>query len=129
MHHSPLNIWWLAIRPKTLGAAVAPVLIGIAIAWRDDKFDTLAALAALLGALFPFGVRWLEPHLTHHPAGYDGNKEWQLPENAEEVWFTAADGMKLNGWFLHASKQSSTRRRSLEFRRGRVVAISVCLPR
>ena len=67
----------------------------------------LGVYVALLGALFPFGVRWLEPHLTHHPAGDDGNKEWQLPETAEEVWFTAADGMKLNGWFLHASKQSS----------------------
>ncbi len=51
MHHSPLSIWWLAIRPKTLGAAVAPVLIGIALAWSADVFHAGAALAGLAGAL------------------------------------------------------------------------------
>jgi len=46
-----LKIWWLALRPKTLGAAIAPVLVGTAMAFADGKGHALAALAALLGAL------------------------------------------------------------------------------
>ncbi len=48
---STAAIWWLAIRPKTLGAAVAPVLMGVAMAWRAEAFDGGAAAAALAGAL------------------------------------------------------------------------------
>src|SRR5262245_42710376 len=48
---SPFHSWWLAIRPKTLGAAIAPVLIGCAMAWVDDVGHAWAALAALSGAL------------------------------------------------------------------------------
>lgn len=43
--------WWLAIRPKTLTAAFAPVLIGAALAWSDGFFRLGPALAALAGAL------------------------------------------------------------------------------
>ncbi len=46
-----MSAWWLAIRPKTLSAAVAPVLIGAALAVHDGVFRPLPALAALLGAL------------------------------------------------------------------------------
>ena len=41
----------MAIRPKTLSAAVAPVLIGTAMAYGDGAEDFVAAFAALLGAL------------------------------------------------------------------------------
>jgi 1,4-dihydroxy-2-naphthoate octaprenyltransferase len=43
--------WWLAIRPKTLTAALAPVLIGTALAYGDQLFRLGPALAALAGAL------------------------------------------------------------------------------
>lgn len=43
--------WWLAIRPKTLPAAVGPVLVGIGLAVGDGVFNLLPALAALAGAL------------------------------------------------------------------------------
>jgi 1,4-dihydroxy-2-naphthoate octaprenyltransferase len=46
-----LAVWWLAIRPKTLGAAVAPVLMGLAIAWGEGRWHGGAAAAALAGAL------------------------------------------------------------------------------
>jgi len=43
--------WLLAIRPKTLSAGAAPVLIGSSIAWQDGVFAPAPAAAALLGAL------------------------------------------------------------------------------
>ncbi len=43
--------WFLAIRPKTLTASLAPVLAGSALAFRDGKFHFLPAIAALAGAL------------------------------------------------------------------------------
>lgn len=48
---SLLEIWWLAIRPRTLPAAAAPVIVGTALAFHDNAFQFLPALAALLGAL------------------------------------------------------------------------------
>ena len=46
-----LQIWWLAIRPRTLPAAAAGVAMGSALAWHDGSFQLLPALAALLVAL------------------------------------------------------------------------------
>ena len=46
-----LNIWLLAVRPKTLGAALAPILIGTVMAFEEGKGHAGAALASLLGAL------------------------------------------------------------------------------
>lgn len=48
---TPLQIWTLAARPKTLPAAAAPVIAGTAVAIREGVFSPGPALAALLGAL------------------------------------------------------------------------------
>lgn len=48
---TPLQAWILAARPKTLPAAVGPVLVGCAVAAADGAFAWLPAIAALLGAL------------------------------------------------------------------------------
>src|SRR5215203_3596653 len=48
---SPLSAWLLAIRPKTLPAAISPVLVSCAVAWAENKFDLVAALAAFAVAL------------------------------------------------------------------------------
>lgn len=51
LNRSPLQIWLLAIRPRTLPAAAAPVIVGSALAFHDNAFQFFPALAALLGAL------------------------------------------------------------------------------
>jgi 1,4-dihydroxy-2-naphthoate polyprenyltransferase len=48
---SSFSIWLSASRPRTLPAAVAPVLAASALAWRDGDFDLWPALACLAFAL------------------------------------------------------------------------------
>jgi len=47
-----VNAWMLASRPRTLPAAVSPVIVGSAIAFDSGKLDPLPAMATLLAALF-----------------------------------------------------------------------------
>jgi 1,4-dihydroxy-2-naphthoate polyprenyltransferase len=49
---SPLHIWLMAARPRTLPAAVAPVLVGTALAATEDTFRPLTFVAAIVGAVF-----------------------------------------------------------------------------
>jgi 1,4-dihydroxy-2-naphthoate octaprenyltransferase len=48
----PLRIWMMAARPRTLPAAVAPVLVGTALAGAEGEFRPLAFCAALIGSIF-----------------------------------------------------------------------------
>jgi 1,4-dihydroxy-2-naphthoate octaprenyltransferase len=48
---SRLAIWLAATRPRTLPAAVAPVLVGCALAWRAGGFQPAAALLCLAFAV------------------------------------------------------------------------------
>ena len=47
-----MRIWLMAARPRTLPAAVAPVLVGTALAATQGTFKVLTFVAAMLGALF-----------------------------------------------------------------------------
>jgi len=47
-----LRVWWLAIRPATLWAAVVPVGVGTAVAFSEGLFQAMPAIAALFGAMF-----------------------------------------------------------------------------
>jgi 1,4-dihydroxy-2-naphthoate polyprenyltransferase len=49
---SPLHIWLMAARPRTLPAAVAPVLVGTALAATEGTFRPFSFIAAMLGAIF-----------------------------------------------------------------------------
>ena len=51
MKRSRVGIWIQASRPKTLWAAIAPVIMGTALAIADGKAHPLAAVACLLGAI------------------------------------------------------------------------------
>ena len=48
----PLRIWLMAARPRTLPAAIAPVLVGTALAGAEGEFRPLAFCAALIGSVF-----------------------------------------------------------------------------
>lgn len=49
--YSRLHIWWLAIRPKTLPAALSAVIVACALTGHDGVFRLGPALAAMLVAL------------------------------------------------------------------------------
>lgn len=58
--------WLMAARPKTLPAAVGPVVVGTALAFHDGAFAPLAALAALAGALlFQVGVNFANDYFDY----------------------------------------------------------------
>jgi 1,4-dihydroxy-2-naphthoate octaprenyltransferase len=46
------RLWILASRPRTLPAAIAPVLVGTALAASEDEFHVLPFLAAMVGSTF-----------------------------------------------------------------------------
>jgi 1,4-dihydroxy-2-naphthoate octaprenyltransferase len=49
---SPLKLWAVAARPRTLPAAIAPVLVGTALAGSEDVFKPLRFVCALIGSIF-----------------------------------------------------------------------------
>jgi 1,4-dihydroxy-2-naphthoate octaprenyltransferase len=49
---SHLRLWLLAARPRTLPAAIAPVLVGTALAGSEDTFRVGPFIAALVGSVF-----------------------------------------------------------------------------
>jgi 1,4-dihydroxy-2-naphthoate octaprenyltransferase len=49
---SPLRLWLVAARPRTLPAAVAPVLVGTALAQEEGTFHPLRFACALVGSIF-----------------------------------------------------------------------------
>ena len=51
MAESPIKIWLLAARPKTLWAAVGPVIVGTAMAYGHGHVDWLSLICALTGAV------------------------------------------------------------------------------
>ena len=46
-----IALWWEAARPRTLPAAIAPVMAASALAWHDGVFHGVAAVVCLSFAL------------------------------------------------------------------------------
>jgi 1,4-dihydroxy-2-naphthoate octaprenyltransferase len=49
---SPLRLWFVAARPRTLPAAISPVLVGTALAASEDVFKPIRFVCALIGSIF-----------------------------------------------------------------------------
>ena len=47
-----MRLWAMAARPRTLPAAIAPVLVGTALAASEDAFRPLAFVCTLIGSVF-----------------------------------------------------------------------------
>ena len=67
------------------------------------------AVATVLGcvALF-FGLRWLERAMTFHPDRITMDRRLPPPAGATDVWFTAADGTRLHGWYFQSNTTPET---------------------
>jgi 1,4-dihydroxy-2-naphthoate octaprenyltransferase len=84
------RVWWPAARPRTLGAAVSPVLLGTGLAARDGAFHALAAAAALLGALLlQVGTNYANDYcdFVH---GADSDARLGPPRATQQGWVQSA---------------------------------------
>ncbi len=67
------SIWIQATRPKSFAATLAPLALGLALAWRDGRFNLLTAALTLLGAmLLQAGANLLNDYMDHR-AGADSS--------------------------------------------------------
>jgi 1,4-dihydroxy-2-naphthoate polyprenyltransferase len=98
---SARSAWWLAIRPATLTASAAPVLVGAGAAWHDGVFAAGPALAALFGAsLLQVGANFAND-VFDFERGAD-NADRLGPQRAtQQGWITAAQ-MKRAMWMAFA---------------------------
>ena len=62
----PAQVWWSAVRPATLAASVAPVLVGTAIAVHQGGARWWAGLLALLVSIaMQVGVNFANDYSDH----------------------------------------------------------------
>jgi 1,4-dihydroxy-2-naphthoate octaprenyltransferase len=92
MNPGRLYHWFLAIRPKTLGIALVPVISGSVLAWAEGAQPAWApAIAALLGAL----LIQIGTNLYNDAADYERGADTPArmgPRRATaQGWFTAAE--------------------------------------
>lgn len=66
-------------------------------------------VAGVIGcvALF-YGLRWVERAMTFHPDRLTLDQRIPPPAGATDVWFTAADGIRLHGWYFASNGQPAT---------------------
>lgn len=84
--------WLLAIRPKTLGISVAPVLVGSSLAQAElGTIHWLPALAALVAALFIQIGTNLHNDATDHERGADTPERIGPARATAQGWFTSAE--------------------------------------
>jgi uncharacterized protein len=58
--------------------------------------------ALLFMALGFYALRQYEYAVTFHPAPYLSNSSWKLPQDAEDVWLTTSDHVRLHGWYVRS---------------------------
>jgi 1,4-dihydroxy-2-naphthoate polyprenyltransferase len=99
---SARSAWWLAIRPATLTASAAPVLVGTGAAWADGAFAAGPALAALVGAsLLQVGANFAND-VFDFERGAD-NADRLGPQRATQQGWVSAAQMKRAMWLAFAA--------------------------
>ena len=83
--------WWLAARPHTLTVAIAPVLVGTAVALADGVARPIPALAALVGALLITIGTNLANDLSDHQRGADGPDRTGPPRAMQMGWLSSEE--------------------------------------
>ena len=83
-----LKAWWLAIRPRTLSAAVAPVAVACGLAMRDEVFRWQAAVICLLFALLSQIVSNLANDYFDYRKGSDTGDRLGPHRAVTEGWIT-----------------------------------------
>jgi len=98
---SARSAWWLAIRPATLTASAAPVLVGTGAAWADGAFAPGPALAALIGAsLLQVGANFAND-VFDFERGADTADRLGPQRATQQGWISAAQ-MKRAMWLAFA---------------------------
>jgi 1,4-dihydroxy-2-naphthoate octaprenyltransferase len=99
---SARSAWWQAIRPATLTASAAPVLVGTGAAWSDGVFAAGPALAALVGAsLLQVGANFAND-VFDFERGAD-NADRLGPQRATQQGWISAAQMKRAMWLAFAA--------------------------
>jgi 1,4-dihydroxy-2-naphthoate octaprenyltransferase len=98
---SARSAWWLAIRPATLTASAAPVLVGTGAAWADGRFAPWPALAALVGAsLLQIGANFAND-VFDFERGADTHDRLGPQRATQQGWISAGQ-MKRAMWLAFA---------------------------
>jgi 1,4-dihydroxy-2-naphthoate octaprenyltransferase len=79
---SRTHAWLLAARPRTLPAAIGPVLVGLGVGLAEGAFDPLIALACMLVALLLQVAANLSNDLFDHRSGADSTDRMGPPRAA-----------------------------------------------
>ncbi|WP_419603251.1 1,4-dihydroxy-2-naphthoate polyprenyltransferase [Thiolapillus sp.] len=88
---SGFSVWLSAVRPKTLGLSVSPVLLGSCLAWSEQgELHVLPALAALLAAIcIQIGTN-LHNDAVDTLKGTDSDDRLGPPRATAQGWLTPA---------------------------------------
>jgi 1,4-dihydroxy-2-naphthoate octaprenyltransferase len=98
---SARSAWWLAMRPATLTASAAPVLVGTGAAWADGRFAPGPALAALVGAsLLQIGANFAND-VFDFERGADTHDRLGPQRATQQGWISASQ-MKRAMWLTFA---------------------------
>lgn len=97
-----LKIWIAATRPRTLPAAIAPVLVGSAFAWRDGVFvGSAAALCLVFGLLIQIGTNFANDYYDFVNGADTAARVG--PRRAVAAGLIAPTTMKRAMWIVFAS--------------------------
>jgi 1,4-dihydroxy-2-naphthoate polyprenyltransferase len=91
-----LGVWVMAARPRTLSAAISPVLVGTAVAYRLGAARPLAAALALLASLFiQIGTNFANDY-SDFKRGADAERVG--PQRVTQSGLVAPRTVKLAAW-------------------------------